>query len=164
MYVSSYYRLYFFTFLRMLTYADVCWRMLTYATYTDVCWRMLAYADVCCTTTIGFTYFSTITKGFSEWSFDVCSRMLTYAHVCSRVLTYAEVCSSMLTYADVCWRMLTYAVLLQAFRSGHFGCLLSSMRSTTSVQTCCLNPKSCCLNPLAIFFLSSMRSTTQSKP
>jgi hypothetical protein len=40
----------------MLTYADVCWRMLTYAAATkkkppingsDVCWRMLTYADVC---------------------------------------------------------------------------------------------------------------------
>jgi hypothetical protein len=30
--------------------ADVCWRMLTYRrklTYADVCWRMLTYADVC---------------------------------------------------------------------------------------------------------------------
>ncbi len=26
----------------MLTYADVCWRMLTYA-YADVCWRMLCF-------------------------------------------------------------------------------------------------------------------------
>jgi hypothetical protein len=45
---------------RMLAYAGVCWRMLTYAgknaslfaygqtgTYADVCWRMLTYADVC---------------------------------------------------------------------------------------------------------------------
>ena len=28
----------------LLTYADVCWRMLAHA---GVCWRMLAYADVC---------------------------------------------------------------------------------------------------------------------
>jgi hypothetical protein len=41
--------------------------------------------------------------------YDVCSRMLTYAHVCSRMLTYAHVCSRMLTYAHVCSRMLTYA-------------------------------------------------------
>ncbi len=48
---------------------------------------------------------------------DVCSRMLTYAHVCSRMLTYgqvmvtvfADVCSRMLTYAHVCSCMLTYA-------------------------------------------------------
>jgi hypothetical protein len=54
--------------------------------------------------------------------------MLTYADVCSRMLTYAHVCwpsvawkcsteantlisGRMLTYADVCWRMLTYADL-----------------------------------------------------
>jgi hypothetical protein len=45
-------------------------------------------------------------------SVQVCSRMLTYAHVCSRMLTYAgrrryrgrgvQVLSRMLTYADVC--------------------------------------------------------------
>ena len=42
------------------TYADVCWRMLTYAEacvppmrsfsaclHADICWRMLTYADVC---------------------------------------------------------------------------------------------------------------------
>jgi hypothetical protein len=33
----------------LLTYADVCWPMLTYAyeCSRDLCWRMLAYADVC---------------------------------------------------------------------------------------------------------------------
>jgi hypothetical protein len=79
----------------MLAYADVCWRMLTYAEAQDesyrmtasVCWRMLTYADVC-------------------W------RMLTYADVCWRMLAFAAgltLVGSMLTYADVCWRMLTYA-------------------------------------------------------
>ena len=45
--------------LRMLTYADVCLRILTYdvsqcgracssPAYADVCRRMLAYTDVCC--------------------------------------------------------------------------------------------------------------------
>jgi hypothetical protein len=71
----------------MLTYADVCWRMLTYdpippaletiavsGTYADVCWRMLTYTDVC-------------------WHMlDVCWRMLTYAEVCWGLLTYADVC------------------------------------------------------------------------
>ncbi len=87
----------------MLTYADVCWRMLTYAGfayiiyrfshssragafigYADVCWCMLTYADVC-------------------W------RMLMYAGACWHMLAYADVCWRMLTYTDVCWRMLTFA-------------------------------------------------------
>ena len=59
----------------MQTYADVCWRMLTY-----VFWRMLTFADVC-------------------------RRILTYADVRRRMLTYADVCSHMPTSADVCWRM-----------------------------------------------------------
>jgi hypothetical protein len=77
--------------LRMLTYADVCWRsgwdsrvcVLRY----DVCsrmhvLRMLTYADVCW-----------------RWPQAGCTntRMLTYAGT-----TYADVCWRMLTYADVC--------------------------------------------------------------
>ncbi len=65
----------------MLTYADVCWRMLTYADVC-VCWHMLTYAGVC-------------------WRM----RMLTYADVCWGLLKYAGVCWRMLAYADVCWRM-----------------------------------------------------------
>jgi hypothetical protein len=90
----------------MLTYADVCWRMLTYdpippaletiavsGTYADVCWRMLTYTDVC-------------------WHMlDVCWRMLTYAEVCWRMLTYAGVndhrvrrrcCSSVASLLQLC--------------------------------------------------------------
>jgi hypothetical protein len=78
--------------IRMLTYAGVCWRMLTYAgekeerdrslwCWTYVCWRMLAYADLC-------------------W------RMLAYADVFRREggarQELVVLDRRMLTYADVC--------------------------------------------------------------
>jgi hypothetical protein len=53
-------------------YADVCWRMLTYADvywHEDVCWRMLTYADVC-------------------W------RMLTYARYSSSELSFLPTVSA----------------------------------------------------------------------
>jgi hypothetical protein len=43
------------------------------------------------------------------YGYDVCSRVLTHAHVCSRMLWYAHVCSRMLTYAHVCSRMVAPA-------------------------------------------------------
>jgi hypothetical protein len=64
-----------------MTYADVCWRILTYAETADAAGRVHS-------------------------SSNTSSRMLTYADVCWRMLTYADLCWFMLTYADVCWRML----------------------------------------------------------
>jgi hypothetical protein len=63
----------------MLTYADVCSRVLTNA---HVCSRMLTYAGVT------YEQGEEGEESAVEES-DVCSRMLTYAHVCSRMLTYA---------------------------------------------------------------------------
>jgi hypothetical protein len=66
-------------------------------TYADVCWHMLTYAE---------------TKEEEIWGRErVPTRMLTYAHVCSRMLTYAHVCSRMLRpmKSRHLTRMLTYA-------------------------------------------------------
>jgi hypothetical protein len=65
----------------MLTYADVCWRMLTHAPYSCMPGEGIAL----------------------HYAYAVCWRMLTYADVCWR-MPHADVCR-MLTYA-ACWRML----------------------------------------------------------
>jgi hypothetical protein len=65
----------------MLPYANVCWRMLTYA---------VAYARS-----------SRLPRARRRrWHAGVCWRMLAYAGVCWRMLAYA------VAYAGVCWRML----------------------------------------------------------
>ena len=67
----------------MLAYADVC------CVYADVCWRMLTYADPQDLKALRHDC------ALSSYA-DVCWRMLTYAGVYS----YAGVCWRMLTYAD----------------------------------------------------------------
>ncbi len=82
------------------------WRMLTYA---DVCWRMLTYAYVCRTRS---------GDGGSSVGGHVPgketlrpSHQLHFRHllhrlcICCRMLTYADVCWHMLTHADICWHM-----------------------------------------------------------
>jgi hypothetical protein len=71
----------------VLTYADVCWRMLTYAdlcwvlTYADVCWRMLTYADACWRMPPGIYETSNLRDSWLQ----VFWRMPTYADVCWRI-------------------------------------------------------------------------------
>jgi len=97
-------------FLRMLTYADVCWRMLTYAIYADA------------REAIGFL----CTKSIAPSSMSSCPHMSAYVSIHphmseaarawhkqpgtnSHMSAYVSIRQRMLTYADtdVCWRMLT---------------------------------------------------------
>ena len=110
----------------MLTYADVCLRMLTHCAsklYTSniqesafcrpakarrllVCSRMLTYAHVC-----AFCRTAKARRDLAPWSDAGVETRQVYAHVCSRMLAYADICWRMLTYAAVCCRMLPYAVV-----------------------------------------------------
>jgi hypothetical protein len=72
---------------RMLTYADVCWRMHLY-----ICIYVCSYSRRVCP--------------------HICRSPLDCVlPSASAPGTYADVCWRMLTYADVCWRMLAYAPL-----------------------------------------------------
>jgi hypothetical protein len=94
----------------MLTYADVCWRMLRYdadtdralvlvdtlgvlvLTYADVCWRMLTYAaDTDSALVLVDTPGMLLRPAGLTLDDQVCGRMRTYADVCGRMLTYADV-------------------------------------------------------------------------
>ncbi len=59
-------------------------------TYADVCRRVLAY---------GLEFWQVRLRTLLTYA-DVCRRVLEYADVCWRVLTYAGVCWRVLTYAD----------------------------------------------------------------
>jgi hypothetical protein len=81
----------------MLTYADVCvlsakplhsWRLLTYA---DVCWRTLTYVSSVQNRYIVVDYTGHMLLHVSSYSdADVCWRMLTYADVCWRMLLHVS--------------------------------------------------------------------------
>ncbi len=118
---------------RMLTCADVSWRMLHSSqknaraagmlTYADVCWHMLTCADVCCI------------RVSKMRELQICA--CCWYGVLLRMLTYADVCWRMLTYADVCWRMLTY-VCQHTSAISYAKC--ASCRSARVACMCC----SCC--------------------
>ena len=75
--------------------------------YADVCWRMLTYADVWCRCDSATD--EAIRAGISAGARVIIvgqrPRPPPYADVCCCVQTYADLCSRMLTYADVCGRM-----------------------------------------------------------
>jgi hypothetical protein len=113
---------------RMLTYADVCWRVLTYAlqcalggvtarlmrTYADVCWRVLTYADVFTTVWVGGSDSKTSSKATAtlevswlwglRWIIVMVVRPTPHTH--NRVQLCAAIMLGEARYADV---MLTYA-------------------------------------------------------
>ncbi len=116
----------------MLTYAGVC------LAYADVCWRMLTYA---------------VLQASDQSTPPLCWRMLTYADVCWRMLTYADVCGSTdkwpkhpttgwdhwmrvdaqvvrCTSSSLSWRMLAYAWRMLTY-AGTIGCVL--MRRSCAV-------------------------------
>ncbi len=91
---------------------------------------MLTYADVCCFSLCRQSRFVATFEEDWLWiqdkmqvppllshtpTYDVCSRLLTYAHICSRMLTYFHVRYRMLTIEEkmqvpaVSMRMLAYA-------------------------------------------------------
>ncbi len=77
-------------------------------TDADVCGRMLTYAESVATAANSPGSARGIYRRMRTYA-DGCGRMLTYADVYRRMLTYADVCGRMLMYADVCGRMLTCA-------------------------------------------------------
>jgi hypothetical protein len=81
----------------VLTHADVCCRILTYADVYDACWRMLPYADVCWRM---LTYAD---------AYDACWRMQRRATKVVNAAAQNWTARHMLTYVDECWQMLTNA-------------------------------------------------------
>jgi hypothetical protein len=108
---------------RMLTYADVCWRMLTRVVhellrrntsvrrydipaYVSIRQHTSAYVSIrqhtteCISIRRNSSAYVSIRQHTSMRRYDIPLQLL-----CWRMLTYAGVCWRMLTYADVCWRM-----------------------------------------------------------
>jgi len=121
----------------LLTYADVCWRMLAYA---DVCWRMLTYLKW----TLHSVTFSCLLTYSSSSGVSICTfvlaRQVNWNFVAERselVLKWTMQCHpllSFLAYADVCRRMRTYADVCGRMHSVTLSCL--SWRMQTYADVC----------------------------
>jgi hypothetical protein len=95
----------------MLAYADVCWRMLTYAgvsAETDAVLDTLPVSSVQAMWRGSDATAATATALAGKAKAIVSSRILTYHHVSSRILAHADVSWRILTYPHVSLRMLTY--------------------------------------------------------
>jgi hypothetical protein len=64
--------------------------------YVSICQHMSAYVSIRQHTSASAYVSVRMLQGSEQDPWQVCSRMLTYAHVCSRVLTHAHACSRML--------------------------------------------------------------------
>jgi hypothetical protein len=124
----------------MLTYADVCWRMLTYADGRGVlcargchvCWRMLTYADVCWRMLMRIGVLRA--RGCHRDSGPPYPAQSCSRH--ARAPPHAragDVCCRMLCWRMLCWRMLNPAhVMLECRRMP-----LQVLPALTYADVCC---------------------------